>query len=36
MVANAGASKFQVQYHEGERYQHLAREALGAELLTPN
>jgi len=36
LVENAGAFEtFKLNYHEGERYPHLAREASGADLLTP-
>jgi len=36
LVENAGAFEtFKLSYHEGERYPHLAREASGADLLTP-
>jgi hypothetical protein len=36
LVENAGVFEtFKVNYHEGERYPHLVREASGADLLTP-
>ena len=36
LVENAGAfGTFKLNYHEGERYPHLARETSGADLLTP-
>jgi predicted metalloprotease with PDZ domain len=36
LVENTGVFEtFKLNYHEGERYPHLAREATGADLLTP-